>query len=151
MWDKLVLKLFNVCFSSVTANIKSSANSLTDKYHITLMILVDISLILWQLLFDLCHRNAIASGEYGNQILFFEDVPMYWDAWDVMDYHLETMWVWEAGWWYVWWFYQILILHTHTYHDLYYFWNLLPSAQFLQRFNIIHETVNELVPADIIY
>ncbi|KAK2163932.1 hypothetical protein LSH36_72g08048 [Paralvinella palmiformis] len=36
-------------------------------------------------------KNAIASGEYGNQILFFEDVPMYWDAWDVMDYHLETM------------------------------------------------------------
>ena len=20
----------------------------------------------------------------------FDDVPLYWDAWDVMDYHLET-------------------------------------------------------------
>lgn len=26
----------------------------------------------------------------GNQFVLFEDVPLYWDAWDVMDYHLET-------------------------------------------------------------
>eukprot|EP00057_Strongylocentrotus_purpuratus_P008830 XP_011663304.1 PREDICTED: alpha-mannosidase 2C1 [Strongylocentrotus purpuratus] len=29
-------------------------------------------------------------GHYGNQFVMFDDVPLYWDAWDVMDYHLET-------------------------------------------------------------
>ena len=26
----------------------------------------------------------------GNQFVMFDDIPLYWDAWDVMDYHLET-------------------------------------------------------------
>ncbi|XP_018024939.1 alpha-mannosidase 2C1-like [Hyalella azteca] len=26
----------------------------------------------------------------GNRILLYDDQPLYWDAWDVMDYHLET-------------------------------------------------------------
>lgn len=26
----------------------------------------------------------------GNQFVMFDDVPLYWDAWDVMDYHLQT-------------------------------------------------------------
>ncbi|KAL0601594.1 Alpha-mannosidase 2C1 [Plecturocebus cupreus] len=35
-------------------------------------------------------REAIAEGAVGNQFVLFDDVPLYWDAWDVMDYHLET-------------------------------------------------------------
>ena len=35
-------------------------------------------------------RNGIASGELGSQFVIFDDVPLYWDAWDVMDYHLQT-------------------------------------------------------------
>lgn len=35
-------------------------------------------------------REAIAEGMVGNQFVLFDDVPLYWDAWDVMDYHLET-------------------------------------------------------------
>ncbi|XP_078331778.1 alpha-mannosidase 2C1-like [Crassostrea virginica] len=37
-------------------------------------------------------RNAMSSesGCYGNQFVLYNDVPLYWDAWDVMDYHLET-------------------------------------------------------------
>ncbi|KAG8514576.1 Alpha-mannosidase 2C1 [Galemys pyrenaicus] len=35
-------------------------------------------------------REAIAEGCVGNQFVLFDDVPLYWDAWDVMDYHLET-------------------------------------------------------------
>ncbi|ELU16163.1 hypothetical protein CAPTEDRAFT_182455 [Capitella teleta] len=35
-------------------------------------------------------HNAIADGQYANQLVIFDDVPLYWDAWDVMDYHLET-------------------------------------------------------------
>ncbi|XP_052044223.1 alpha-mannosidase 2C1 isoform X1 [Apodemus sylvaticus] len=35
-------------------------------------------------------REAIAEGALGNQFVLFDDVPLYWDAWDVMDYHLET-------------------------------------------------------------
>ncbi|XP_042883605.1 alpha-mannosidase 2C1-like [Penaeus japonicus] len=26
----------------------------------------------------------------GNQMVLYDDEPLYWDAWDVMDYHLET-------------------------------------------------------------
>lgn len=26
----------------------------------------------------------------GNQFVLFDDIPLFWDAWDVMDYHLET-------------------------------------------------------------
>ncbi|XP_048828370.1 alpha-mannosidase 2C1 isoform X2 [Brienomyrus brachyistius] len=35
-------------------------------------------------------REAISDGCYGNQFVIFDDVPLYWDAWDVMDYHLQT-------------------------------------------------------------
>jgi alpha-mannosidase len=29
-------------------------------------------------------------GTFGNQLVLFDDIPLYWDAWDCMDYHLET-------------------------------------------------------------
>ncbi|XP_071833479.1 alpha-mannosidase 2C1-like isoform X2 [Apostichopus japonicus] len=29
-------------------------------------------------------------GFHGNQFLLYDDIPMFWDAWDIMDYHLET-------------------------------------------------------------
>ncbi|NXT84920.1 MA2C1 mannosidase, partial [Zapornia atra] len=35
-------------------------------------------------------RESIPDGCYANQFALFDDVPLYWDAWDVMDYHLET-------------------------------------------------------------
>ncbi|XP_041034381.1 alpha-mannosidase 2C1 isoform X2 [Carcharodon carcharias] len=35
-------------------------------------------------------RETIPEGCYGNQFVMFDDIPLYWDAWDVMDYHLET-------------------------------------------------------------
>ncbi|XP_077173478.1 alpha-mannosidase 2C1 [Paroedura picta] len=35
-------------------------------------------------------REAVPEGHYANQFVIFDDVPLYWDAWDVMDYHLET-------------------------------------------------------------
>ena len=38
----------------------------------------------------MCCRNAVAKGQFCNQFVLFDDVPLYWDAWDVMDYHLET-------------------------------------------------------------
>lgn len=34
--------------------------------------------------------ECIRGGEGANQFVTFDDVPLYWDAWDVMDYHLET-------------------------------------------------------------
>ena len=37
-----------------------------------------------------CYREAISDGCHGNQFVMFDDVPLYWDAWDVMDYHLQT-------------------------------------------------------------
>uniref|UniRef100_A0A8B9KDL5 alpha-mannosidase n=1 Tax=Astyanax mexicanus TaxID=7994 RepID=A0A8B9KDL5_ASTMX len=44
-----------------------------------------VSLILVQ-----TNREAISDGCFGNQFVVFDDVPLYWDAWDVMDYHLQT-------------------------------------------------------------
>ncbi|XP_029870889.1 alpha-mannosidase 2C1 isoform X2 [Aquila chrysaetos chrysaetos] len=35
-------------------------------------------------------RESVPAGCYANQFALFDDVPLYWDAWDVMDYHLET-------------------------------------------------------------
>jgi len=35
-------------------------------------------------------KNAIPTDQPANQFVMFDDVPLYWDAWDVMDYHLET-------------------------------------------------------------
>jgi hypothetical protein len=26
----------------------------------------------------------------GNAFVMYDDIPLFWDAWDVMDYHLET-------------------------------------------------------------
>ncbi|NP_001090678.1 alpha-mannosidase 2C1 [Xenopus tropicalis] len=36
------------------------------------------------------NRESVATGCFGNQFVLFDDIPLYWDAWDVMDYHLET-------------------------------------------------------------
>ena len=36
------------------------------------------------------YREALSDGCHGNQFVMFDDVPLYWDAWDVMDYHLQT-------------------------------------------------------------
>nr|XP_061825435.1 alpha-mannosidase 2C1-like isoform X1 [Nerophis lumbriciformis] len=36
------------------------------------------------------NREALSVGCCGNQFVMFDDVPLYWDAWDVMDYHLQT-------------------------------------------------------------
>jgi len=49
----------------------------------------------WKLLF-VHYRNIIASNCYGNQFVIFDDVPLFWDAWDVMDYHLETRFVYTS-------------------------------------------------------
>lgn len=38
----------------------------------------------------LCSRESVPDGCCANQFALFDDVPLYWDAWDVMDYHLET-------------------------------------------------------------
>ncbi|GFR82439.1 RNA-binding protein 5 [Elysia marginata] len=35
-------------------------------------------------------KEAIDCVHPANQFLLYDDVPLYWDAWDVMDYHLET-------------------------------------------------------------
>ncbi len=29
-------------------------------------------------------------GSSGNLFVLFNDIPLFWDAWDVMEYHLET-------------------------------------------------------------
>ncbi|VDK25297.1 unnamed protein product, partial [Anisakis simplex] len=34
--------------------------------------------------------EIISNGSSANRFVIFDDVPLYWDAWDVMDYHLET-------------------------------------------------------------
>lgn len=35
-------------------------------------------------------REVIAEGKSGNQLVLFDDKPLYWQAWDVEVYHLES-------------------------------------------------------------
>lgn len=35
-------------------------------------------------------KRPESSGKMGNKLMLFDDVPLFWDAWDTMDYHLET-------------------------------------------------------------
>jgi len=35
-------------------------------------------------------NDRLNTGIRGGQFYIYNDVPLYWDAWDVMDYHLET-------------------------------------------------------------
>ena len=38
----------------------------------------------------LCRESIAADDRVGNQFVLFDDIPLFWDAWDVMEYHLET-------------------------------------------------------------
>ena len=35
-------------------------------------------------------RELIPKGQQGNKMKLFEDIPLYWEAWDVEVYHLNT-------------------------------------------------------------
>lgn len=35
-------------------------------------------------------KEFVAPDTLANVFVMFDDIPLYWDAWDVMDYHLET-------------------------------------------------------------
>lgn len=37
-----------------------------------------------------CAKQFVADGQMANAFVIFDDIPLFWDAWDVMDYHLET-------------------------------------------------------------
>lgn len=42
-------------------------------------------------LYDLkAEREVIAKGKKGNQFVIFDDKPLYWQAWDVEVYHLDS-------------------------------------------------------------
>jgi alpha-mannosidase len=36
------------------------------------------------------HFDYVSANEYFNQLIIYDDIPLYWDAWDCMSYHLET-------------------------------------------------------------
>ena len=38
----------------------------------------------------IAEREIIAKGGKGNQLVIFDDKPLYWQAWDVEVYHLES-------------------------------------------------------------
>ncbi|CAH3126967.1 unnamed protein product [Porites lobata] len=56
--------------------------------------LVRVELVRGGLVRSLIHkasgREAISPGYCGNQFILFDDMPLFWDAWDVMPYYLET-------------------------------------------------------------
>jgi alpha-mannosidase len=42
-------------------------------------------------LFDVtANREVLAAGQKANQFVLFDDKPLYWQAWDVEVYHLES-------------------------------------------------------------
>ncbi|EME27109.1 alpha-mannosidase II [Galdieria sulphuraria] len=42
-------------------------------------------------------RDAIQSGAYGNRFVTYDDVPLFWDAWDIEVYHEEKYWEWQPA------------------------------------------------------
>ncbi|RCI00419.1 Glycoside hydrolase, 38 vacuolar alpha mannosidase [Rhizopus stolonifer] len=42
-------------------------------------------------------RNLVKPGECGNEFKIYEDIPLFWDAWDIEVYHLEKSRRIEAG------------------------------------------------------
>lgn len=39
---------------------------------------------------DVFQRGGTSGRHFGNQMVLYDDVPLFWDAWDTMDYHLQT-------------------------------------------------------------
>lgn len=37
-------------------------------------------------------REILEPGSFGNAFKYYEDIPLFWDAWDVEVYHLEKGW-----------------------------------------------------------
>jgi alpha-mannosidase len=37
-------------------------------------------------------REILEAGSFGNVYKYYEDIPLFWDAWDVEVYHLEKGW-----------------------------------------------------------
>lgn len=35
-------------------------------------------------------RESLSEGVRGNRFVVFDDIPLFWDAWDVMEYHTEV-------------------------------------------------------------
>ena len=75
--------------------ILSFINSFINSFiHIPLQLAACLSrdgrLLCMRLRDDDENRNVIFPGRCGNEFVMFDDIPLYWDAWDVMDYHLET-------------------------------------------------------------
>ena len=46
------------------------------------------------------YREAISPGYCGNQFILFDDMPLFWDAWDVMPYYLETRYEYASSLWF---------------------------------------------------
>eukprot|EP00842_Homolaphlyctis_polyrhiza_P001002 jgi/Hompol1/1902/HPOL_004993-RA len=42
-------------------------------------------------------RELVPEGQFGNVFRYYDDVPLFWDAWDVEVYHLEKNWVAGVG------------------------------------------------------
>ena len=36
------------------------------------------------------HREVFGGTLHGNQYVLFDDIPLFWDAWDIMPYYRET-------------------------------------------------------------
>ncbi|PKY21567.1 hypothetical protein RhiirB3_409571 [Rhizophagus irregularis] len=74
--------------TQVTACVIDDLFCLQNKYisakfdkHGRLVSLVDLDLKL--------NRELIPEGQHGNKFNIYEDIPLYWDAWDVEIYHLQ--------------------------------------------------------------
>nr|XP_058950702.1 alpha-mannosidase 2C1-like [Pocillopora verrucosa] len=76
-------------FHPVSVSLDETQGSVTLENN-----LIRVELVRGGLVRSLVHkasgREAISPGYSGNQFVLFDDVPLFWDAWDVMPYYLET-------------------------------------------------------------
>ena len=43
-----------------------------------------------QIRYHFIFRECVKAGCVGNEFCMYTDIPLYWDAWDVMPYNDET-------------------------------------------------------------
>ena len=88
--SKVIQSMCKLSFKFICAT-HNIISLLYEKTFLTFSIsLIKTSLYFVKKSLILSYRNAVAAGGHCNQFVLFDDVPLYWDAWDVMDYHLET-------------------------------------------------------------
>jgi hypothetical protein len=80
---------FKYLYIFIIVTQKSSDYIIENKY---ISVKIDENCRIKSLFDRTAKRELIATGTAANVFKFHEDIPLFWDAWDVEVYHLEKSW-----------------------------------------------------------